>query len=102
MFLCHGFLGYFAGAAIICFGLSWLYWGREIRRDVNNTLPENQRVDWGLMEKGPGLLMHRIWSDHTRLFPASRKRTYAAISIVLFFLVPIATIITCILLPNTF
>jgi hypothetical protein len=101
MLLCHGFLGYFATAAIICCGISWLYWGREIRRDLNETLPENQRVDWRLMDKVPaGGMSDRLWNQHAKLFPASRKRMYAMLSIVLFFLIPIATIIACILIPT--
>jgi hypothetical protein len=97
MIPCHGFLGYFAVAALILCGLSWLYWLRKIGVEVNNTLPEDQRVRWSLLEKVPAR-MHWLWNEHRKLFPASHKRTYAVLSILFLFLIPIAALIACILI----
>jgi hypothetical protein len=98
MFPCHGFLGYFAAAGCICGGFSWLYWLREIGRDVNKTLPIDQRMEWGITERLPFGRMHWFWSEHNKLFPESRKRAYAAISFLASFLIPIAALLACILI----
>jgi len=73
----------------ILFGLSWLYWLREIARDVNNNLPEEQPVEWASTKRVP-LQMHWLWNEHSKLFPQSPKRTYAAVSFLLLFFIPIA------------
>jgi hypothetical protein len=99
MFPCQGFLGYFAIAACIVFGCSWVHWLREIAREANQSLPENQRVDLSRLNKAPASRMHRLWDEHRKLFPASRKRKYAAISLLLCALIPIAALIACISLP---
>jgi hypothetical protein len=88
MIFSRGFLGLLAFVGPIVFGLSWLYWLHEIAVDVNKTLPKYQRVEWGLLEKVPRR-MHWLWKEHARLFPHSRKRIYAALCLVFFFVVPI-------------
>jgi hypothetical protein len=97
MIPCHGFPA-IAAAGVVTFGVSWLYWLREIGSAVNNTLPEDQRVRWSLMGKVP-VRMHWLWREHGKLFPQSRKRTYAALSILFVFLIPITALVTCILIP---
>jgi hypothetical protein len=76
-----------AGAGIVLSGLSWLYWLRQVAREVNKTLPEDKRLDWSLSEPGPGWRMHWFWTEHKKLFPESRARAYAMLSIVMFFLI---------------
>jgi hypothetical protein len=94
---CHGFLGICVEAGVIVCGLSWLYWLREIGLDVNKTLPQDQRVRWSLTEKVPAGRMHWRWREHAKLFPESRKRIFAGLSILLCFLIPIAALIICLL-----
>lgn len=67
--------------------LSSAYWLREIGRDVNKTLPMDERVEWSLLGIVPSKI-HSIWDEHVRLFPASAKRLYFAISLLAFFLAP--------------
>lgn len=93
---CHGFFGAIAAVGIISCGLSWLYWLREIGEEVNNTLPSDQRARWRLLDGVP-TRMHWLWSEHGKLYPKSRKRMYAAVSILLAFLIPIATLTICML-----
>jgi hypothetical protein len=100
MIVCHGFFAIIAIAALIVCGLSWLYYLWEIGLEVNNTLREDQRVRWSLTEKVP-TVMHWLWSEHAKLFPESPKRTFAALSILLFFLIPIAALLACILFAAT-
>jgi len=97
MILCRGFLGILEVAGTIFCGFSWLYLLREIGVEVNHTLPKEQRMQWGLTEAVP-LRMHWLWREHEKLFPASRKRMYAALSVLLLFLIPIAALITCVLI----
>ncbi len=99
MFPCHGPLAILAVAGLIFCGMSWLYWVRQIGFEVNATLPEDQRVQWGLTEKVPAKRMHLLWREHEKRFPNSRKRMYAALSILLFFLIPITALVACALLP---
>lgn len=80
----------FAGC-IIC-GFSWLYWLRKIADDVNSTMPRDQQVTWGITENPPTAAMHRFWDQHGQLFPSSKKRMYAAASIVLGFVIGIASV----------
>ena len=95
---CHGFLKYLAVAAFVCCGSCWWYLCREISRDVNKLLPANQRRDFPLSGKGPAGLLGWLWNEHAKHFPTSRKRRYAVLSILLFFLIPIGTVVTCILI----
>lgn len=99
MFDSDSSIGILAGAGLILCGLSWLYWLREIGIDVNKTLPENQRVRWNLTEKVP-LKMHWFWREHARLFRQSRKRIYAATSLLLFFLLAIVIVVAYLLTEN--
>jgi hypothetical protein len=99
MFPCHGSLAILAVVGLIFCGMSWLYWLREIGSEVNKTLPEDQRVHWGLTEKVPAR-MHQLWMEHEKQFPNSRKRMYAALSFLLVFLIPITAMIACILLTS--
>jgi hypothetical protein len=73
-----------------------VYWLREVAREANQSLPENQRVDLIRLKKAPTSRMRRLWDEHRKQFPASRKRKYAAISLLLCALIPIAAMITCI------
>jgi hypothetical protein len=91
MTLDHDLIGFLAGAGIVLSGLSWLYCLRQVARQVNKTLAEDNRLEWGLAEPGPGWRMHWFWAEHERLFPKSRTRIYAALSIVLAFLIAIAS-----------
>jgi hypothetical protein len=100
MFPCHGPLAILAVAGMIFSGVSWLYWLREIGSEVNKTLPEDQRVHWGLMEKVPAKRMHLLWTQHERQFPNSRKRMYAILSILLCFSIPITAMVACIILST--
>jgi hypothetical protein len=89
-----------AGAGIVLSGLSWLYWLRQVAREVNKTLPEDKRLDWSLSELGPGWRMHWFWTEHKKLFPESRARAYAMLSISLFFLIGV-TAMTFILIADS-
>jgi hypothetical protein len=103
---CHG-LRLVALTAIIVFGFLWLYWLQQILADVNKALPTSARWDWkGWSEffSGPTnvrwrnvRIMHWSWDEHVRLFPASHKRIYCALSLILFFTIPIACLIPCLL-----
>jgi hypothetical protein len=93
---CHGLLGFVVAAGVVISGLSWLYWLREIAMEVNKTLPEEERLQWSLLDKVPGRI-HSFWAEHARLFPSSRTRTYAAISILLSVLIAVAGLTGCLL-----
>jgi hypothetical protein len=101
VFLCHDSLAIVAVAALILCGVSWLYWLRQIGLEASKVLPEDQRVQWGLTERLPAKRMHLLWREHEKQFPKSRKRIYAALSILLLFLIPITALVTCILLQGT-
>lgn len=100
MFPCHNSLAIVAVAGIILCGISWLYWLRQIGLEASKPLPADQQVQWGLTERVPAKRMHLLWREHEKQFPNSRKRMYAALSFLLFFLIPIAALVTCILLPG--
>jgi Ca2+/Na+ antiporter len=87
----HDFLKSCAGIAIILCGVSYLYWLREIGREVNETLPKEERRSWSLTEPIPPR-MHSLWSRHEQVFPKSRKRVYAAVSLILMFLTGIISL----------
>jgi hypothetical protein len=74
-----------------------MYWLRAIVADVNKTLPEDQQIKWKSYSQveGSQWRVHRAWEDHIRLFPDSRKRFYAAISLVSFFFFPIVILTVC-------
>jgi len=78
-----------AGAGIVFSGLSWLYWLRQVAREVNKTLPEDKRLEWAILERPRRIRW--FWAQHEKLFPGSRTRTYAALSLVLAFLIAIAS-----------
>src|ERR1700722_143776 len=78
-----------AGVGIVLSGFSWLYWLRQVAREVNKTLPEDRRLEWGLLERPRRTRW--FWAQHERLFPKSRARIYAALSLVLAFLIAIAS-----------
>jgi hypothetical protein len=95
-----GSLGMFIGGAVIVCLVSLLYWLREIGMDVSNTLPEDQRIArWGLFDRVPKRI-HGLWDEHVKLFPDSRKRLYAALSMLLMFLIPITALIIYALIPS--
>ena len=96
MFPCRSPLAILAVAGIAICGISWLYWLRQIVFEVNQTLPEDQRMQWGLTERIPPRI-HAFWREHEKRFPASRKRMYAALSVLLFFLIPITALVACLL-----
>lgn len=112
MDLCHG-LGVVALTAAVAFGLLWLYWLQQIRADVNKALPMSERQDWKLRDEffssvpmrvrfWRNVRMHWFWDEHVRLFPSSRKRIYCALSLILFFTIPIACLIACVLAGGVF
>lgn len=80
-----------------------MYWLRAIVADVNQTLPQDQQIRWKSYSKveGSQWRVHRAWEDHIRLFPKSRKRLYAAISLVSVFVFPIGIITVCLLLTGS-
>jgi hypothetical protein len=99
MNLCHSVFRPAAFVAPIFFGISWTYWLYEIHAEANETLPESQRIEWKEPSKiPPG--MHRLWDEHAKTFPESWKRIYAAVSILLFFLIPIASVLLCLLISG--
>ena len=85
----HGLTELLAGAGMVLSGLSWLYWLRQVAREVNKTLPEDKRLEWGLLERPR--ITRWFWAQHERLFPKSRARIYAALSLVLAFLIAVAS-----------
>ena len=102
-------------AFAIMFGCagSWLYWLKMIIEEVNPTRPEEEHLKWQWANWGPyrawGDLrerwrkdwkIHWFWDEHARLFPKSRKRLYAAGSILLFFLIPIMNLVFCLLIVD--
>jgi hypothetical protein len=97
MSLCDGPIAIAAAVGCLICGFSWLYWLRAIGLEVNETLPESERVRWDPTDMATTGKMHRLWNEHERRFPGSRKRTYAAISFVLVFLLPIGALVDCIL-----
>jgi hypothetical protein len=101
VFQCHDSLTIVAVVGLILCGVSWLYWLRQIGLEASKALPEDQRVQWGLTERVPAKRMHLLWRAHEEQFPKSRKRMYAALSLLLFFLIPITALVTCILLRGT-
>jgi hypothetical protein len=111
MTLCREPVGVLAGVLILCCGASWLYWLNAILVEVNPTLPKEQRLEllglnsgtfWSDLKRRwrADWKMHWFWDEHVRLFPKSRKRFYAAISIILFFLTPIANLTICLLFTD--
>jgi hypothetical protein len=100
MFPCHNGLGVVAVAGLFLGGISWLFWLREVGSEASKTLPDNLRAEWGLTERIPAKTMHLLWREHEKQFPNSPKRMYAAISFLFFFLIPIAALVVCILLPG--
>lgn len=100
MFPCQNGLGLVAVSGLILCGISWLYWLRQIGLEARKGLPNDERVQWGLTEGVPAKGMHLLWREHEKQFPNSRKRMYAALSIIFFFLIPIAALVACILLPG--
>lgn len=100
MFPCGNSLAIVAVAGLIPCGISWLYWLRQISLEASKAFPDRQRMQWGLTEMVPAKRMHLLWREHEKQFPNSRKRMYAALSLLLFFLIPLAALIGCILLPG--
>jgi hypothetical protein len=91
-----------AGIGVLIAGFSWAYWLRAIVLDVNSTLPDNQRVTkWNLTENPPrGTRVHLLWKRHIELFPKSRKRAYAAVSLILTAAMIIIASAASLLLPS--
>jgi hypothetical protein len=85
---------------VVCIGAlaSLLFWLGRIGSDVNQTLPQSERVEWKFGQIVPPIKIHHLWSEHVRLFPGSRKRIYVAISLSLIFLAPIAALLVDILI----
>jgi hypothetical protein len=94
---CNGAAETFTGIAAVFFGFSWLSWLRGICDETNKTLPENKRVELGSWGQNIPRQAHWLWNEHVRLFPKSRKRMYAALSLILFLLIPIVALTTCLL-----
>ena len=87
--------------AVIVAGCSWLFWLRKIASDVNPTLLESERSAWSFWGAVPWRI-HEFWDKHARLFPHSRARTYAAVSIISFFLVGLSYIVAMLLTLGRF
>jgi hypothetical protein len=85
----HDLIKFLGGAGMILSGFSYLYWLRQVAREVNKTLPEDKRLEWGLLERPRRTRW--FWAQHERLFPKSRARIYAALSLVLAFLIAVAS-----------
>jgi hypothetical protein len=100
MKLCHSILWPAASIASLCLAFSWIYWLRKIYFEVKGITPENERLEWMRSVSVPPEI-HRVWGEHVKLFPKSRKRSYAALSFLLFFLVPIAVFTGCLLVSGT-
>ena len=103
MFPCqNGFADVIAIGGLLLCGMSWIYWLRQIGLEAGKTLTDDQRVQWGLTDAIPAKRMHLLWREHEKQFPKSRKRTYAVLSILFFFLIPIGALIGCILLTGAY
>jgi hypothetical protein len=85
-----------SGIVSIAALVSLLFWLQRIASDVNGTLPKNERVEWSFGEMVPPFKIHGIWNKHVRLYPESLKRIYAAVSLLLMFLAPIAALLSSI------
>lgn len=90
----QGLAAAFIGVSCIVFLLALLYWLHEIGTEVNNALPDWQRVEWNLLQMVPPFKIHWIWREHARLYPKSRKRVYVVLSLFLLFIVPIAAVLS--------
>lgn len=112
MGMCHA-LRLVASAAFIAFGILWLYLLQQIRADVNKALPMTERQDWKLWDEFSSSVpmrvrfwrnvrMHWFWDEHVKLFPASHKRIYCALSLILAFTIPITCLIACLLTGGVF
>lgn len=110
MFPCREPAGILVGAVIFCCAASYVYWIKKIFDEVNSLRPEEQRLElqWASLATFGDLKQrwrqdhraHGVWDEHVRLFPGSRKPLYAAISFVLFFLIPIISLSFCLLRPG--
>lgn len=91
------------GALFLAFGAAWIYGLRSIVPDVNQTRPERQQIRWKSYSQveGSQWRVHRAWEDHIRLFPNSRKRLYAGISLISAFAFFIAAISACLFFAGT-
>jgi len=67
---------------------------------MNRTLPEDNRVELGSWAQDLPRQIHRLWDEHVRLLPASRKRIYVALSLMLFVLLPIVALAACLLVSG--
>ena len=107
MMLCHQPVEAVAGVFALCCAASNLYWFNKICEEVNLTLPKEHRVEgqWKSFVMLGSLrqrwrqdwTLHRVWNEHVRLYPKSRKRLCVGISFLLFFLVPIVSVTICLL-----
>lgn len=105
-------LRFVAATAVVVFGILWLYLLQQLRADVNNAIPDNERKDWKWWEEFSSvpnrvrmwrnIRMHWFWDEHVRLFPASHKRIYCALSLILFFTIPIVCLVACSLMGGVF
>ena len=106
MDFCH-VLRLVASTAFIGFGILWLCLLQQIRADVNDTIPTNERKDWKWWDEFSGvqikvqwwrdIRMHWFWDEHVRLFPTSHKRIHCAMCLISAFTIPIACLIACLL-----
>ena len=110
MFSCREPAGILAGAASLCCAASYVYWIKTIFDEVNSLRPKEERVElrWASFATLGDLKQrwrldwraHRVWDEHVRLFPGSRKPLYAAFSFLLFCLIPIITLSFCLLIAG--
>lgn len=98
MALCSGPERVFALVSAIVFGLTWLYFLQRILEEVASVQPESEQFVWKWWRLEPTPRgVPRMWDDHVRLFPGSRKRLYCGLALSLFFLVPAGTMAYCLL-----
>jgi hypothetical protein len=73
----------------VCCGITFMYLSasvlQSIVKDVNERLPENQKVEWVWSRMTNPSSMHWIWQEHVRLYPESQKRNWFAVFLVLMF-----------------
>jgi len=111
--MCSEPVGVIAFVVMAGCAASWLYWLKRIIDEVNPTRPEEERLTWRWTNWGPyrswddlrerwrvDWKIHWFWDEHGKLFPKSRKRRYAGISILLFVLVPVINLGFCLLVAK--
>jgi hypothetical protein len=110
MILCSEPVEILAGVVTVSCAASYVRWTKTMFDEVNALRPPEQRVElqWASLATLGDLKQrwrqdqraHVVWDEHVRLFPRSRKPLYAAVSYVLFLLIPVLTLSFCLLMPG--